>query len=172
MSRAFRYLRVSARAWHEPRSADDDCVGGSGRRGWWDGHGRVEQAPDSAGEVSFEAADRFSLGFAFAVSAVEIRAGRGVGPGAGERDDVQGAVELAVAAAVQAVALGVAGAGGNRCSAGVASEARVGREPFGAAVWPMMIAAVMVPQPCSASSCGQCASISALTSASSSPSSR
>jgi hypothetical protein len=50
--------------------------------------------------VSFEAADRFALGLAFAVSAIEVGACGGVGAGAGEGDDVQRAVELAVAAAV------------------------------------------------------------------------
>jgi len=47
-----------------------------------------------------KAAHRFALGLAFRVSSVEIRTGGGVGAGAGERDDVQRAVELAVAAAV------------------------------------------------------------------------
>jgi hypothetical protein len=82
--------------------------------------------------VPLEAADRFSFGLAFAVSAVEIRAGRGFGAGAGERDDVQRAVELTVTAAVQPVALGVAGAGWDRSGTGVAREARVGREPLSA----------------------------------------
>ena len=62
--------------------------------------GRVEQAPDAAGEVAFEAADRFAFGFALCVSAVEVGAGGWVGAGAGERDDVDRAVELAVTAAV------------------------------------------------------------------------
>jgi hypothetical protein len=58
--------------------------------------------------VAFEAADRFDLGLAFAVSAIEIGTGCGIGACSGERDDVQRAVELAVAAAVQSVAFGVA----------------------------------------------------------------
>jgi hypothetical protein len=58
--------------------------------------GRVEQSPDAAGEVAFEAADRFQSGLALGVFAVEVDAGFGVGAGAGERDDVQGTVELAV----------------------------------------------------------------------------
>jgi hypothetical protein len=82
--------------------------------------------------VALEAADRFLLGFAFGVSAVEVGAGGGVGAGAGERDDVQRAVELAVAAAVSPVACGVARAGGDWGGAGVAREARVGREALGA----------------------------------------
>jgi hypothetical protein len=62
--------------------------------------GGVEQSPDPAGEVSLEAADRFLLGLAFGVSAVEVDTGRWVGAGAGQRDDVQRPVELAIAAAV------------------------------------------------------------------------
>ena len=90
----------------------------------------VEQPPDPAGEVAFEAADGFELGFAFGVFAVEVGAGLGVGPGAGERDDVERPVELAVPAAVQPVALGVAGAGRDRGGAGVSGEAGVGGEPL------------------------------------------
>src|ERR1035437_4146063 len=66
MSRARRYLRVSAGAWRERWSADGEGVGGSWPWGWGDGRGRVEQAPDAAGEVAFEAANRFPFGFAFA----------------------------------------------------------------------------------------------------------
>jgi hypothetical protein len=94
--------------------------------------GDVEQSPDPAGEVSLEAADRFLLGLPFGVSAVEVDAGGWVGAGSGERDDVERAVELAIAAAVQPVAFGVAGAGGDRGGAGVSREARVGRKPLGA----------------------------------------
>ena len=60
----------------------------------------VEQSPDAAREVAFEAADGFELGLAFGVSAVEVGAGDWVGASAGKRDDVDRAVELAVAAAV------------------------------------------------------------------------
>jgi hypothetical protein len=51
-------------------------------------------------EVASEAAERFLLGLAFGVSAVEAGARGGVGAGAGERDDVDRVVELAVTAAV------------------------------------------------------------------------
>jgi hypothetical protein len=54
---------------------------------------------------AFEAADGLELGFAFGVFAVEVGAGGGVGSGAGHGDDVDRAVVLAVAAAVQPVAL-------------------------------------------------------------------
>jgi hypothetical protein len=62
--------------------------------------GVVEEFPDVAGEVAFEAAERFACGFAFGSFAFEVGAGCGVGAGADERDDVQRAVELAVSAAV------------------------------------------------------------------------
>ena len=132
MSRAGRYLRVSASARHAGWGADGDRVGGSWRWGWNGGRGLVEHVPDAAREMAFEAADRFPLGFAFAVSSIEVCTGRGVCPGAGEGDDVDRAVELAVAAAVQPVAFGVPRAGGDRGGACVASEARVGRESLGA----------------------------------------
>ena len=49
----------------------------------------------------------------------------------GDGDAVQGAVELAVAAAVEAVALVFAGAGVEGCDAGVAGELCVGGEARG-----------------------------------------
>ena len=85
-----------------------------------------------AGEVAFEAADGFEFGLAFCVFASEVCVGLGVGLGTGERDDVDRAVELAVPAAVQSVALGVAAAGRDGSGAGVSGEVPVGREPLGA----------------------------------------
>ena len=55
--------------------------------------------------VSFEAADRFAAAFAFALFAFEVGACGGVVAGLGDRDPVESGVELAVAAAVEAVAL-------------------------------------------------------------------
>ena len=68
--------------------------------------GGLEQVPDAAGEMAREAADGFSGGLAFASFAVEVGLGFGVAAGAGDRDPVQRGVELAVAAAVEAVAVG------------------------------------------------------------------
>jgi hypothetical protein len=45
-----------------------------------------------------------------------------------EDDRVQGAVELAVAAAAEAVSAGLAAGSGDRCDAGEAGEARFGAE--------------------------------------------
>jgi hypothetical protein len=62
----------------------------------------VVEAP---GEVSLEAAERSLLGLALGFLAREVGPGRGVVAGAGDGDDVQGAVELAVTAAVEPVLL-------------------------------------------------------------------
>jgi hypothetical protein len=77
MSSEVRYFRIS---------------GEGSVRGWGGFEGGVERSPDAAGEVAFEAADSFSFGLFLAVSAVEMETGRGVGAGAGERDDVEGPV--------------------------------------------------------------------------------
>jgi hypothetical protein len=63
---------------------------------------------DDADEESFEAADGFAAAFAFGLFAVEVRPSVGVVAGLGDRDSVERGVELAVAAAVEPVALGAA----------------------------------------------------------------
>ena len=75
------------------------------RRSRFRGGGLGEELVEAACEVSFEAAERAFGGFAFGVLAGEVGAGCGVVAGAGDRDDVQGVVELAVAAAVEPVLL-------------------------------------------------------------------
>ena len=67
--------------------------------------GRLEQVPDAACEVAFEAADRFAVGLAFGAFAGDVGAGFGVAAGAGDGDAVNGGVDLAVAAAIEAVAV-------------------------------------------------------------------
>src|SRR6266545_5785436 len=89
--------------------------------------GRLQQAPDVAGEVALEAADRFAGGLAFAASAFDVGAGLGVAAGAGDDDAVQRGVDLAVAALVEALSLGVAGAGRDRRDAGGARASLVWR---------------------------------------------
>ena len=72
----------------------------------WAGFGAgAEQAVDGADEVAFEGAHGFSAGLAFAAAAGDVFAGGPVEAGLGERDHVQGGVELAVAGAVEAVSL-------------------------------------------------------------------
>jgi hypothetical protein len=96
------------------------------------GGARLEQVPDAACEVAFEAAHRFEAGLAFGAFAGRVILGFGVATGAGERDPVDGGVDLAVAAAVEAVAVGLARADRDRGDAGGASELGFGGEALGA----------------------------------------
>src|SRR5215210_2090957 len=83
------------------------------------------QAPvDDVGEMAFEGAASFTAGLAFGGFAGDECAGAWVDAGLHDRDPVEGGVELAVAAAIEAVvAGGLAGAAGDRCGA---AEAGVG----------------------------------------------
>ena len=63
--------------------------------------GDGEDVVEAAGEVTLEAPQRALLGLALGFLAREVGLGGGVIPGAGDRDDVQRPVELAVSAAVQ-----------------------------------------------------------------------
>jgi hypothetical protein len=63
----------------------------------------LECGVDGAGELSFEAADGFAACLSFALFAFEVGACGWVDAALGDGDAVQGAVELAVAAAVEAV---------------------------------------------------------------------
>ena len=67
------------------------------------GRARFECVEDGAGEESFEAADCFAAGFAFGLFALEVSACARVVARLGDRDPVEGGVELSVAAAVEAV---------------------------------------------------------------------
>ena len=66
--------------------------------------GLLEEAVDLAGDVAFEAALGFSGGFALGGSFGDVGLGVWAVAAAGDGDGVQRAVELAVAAAVEAVA--------------------------------------------------------------------
>ena len=73
-----------------------------GMRGFgWEG----EEVVETAREVAFQAAERALLGLAFGFLAREVGDGGRVIARAGDRDDVQRVVELAVAAAVEPVAV-------------------------------------------------------------------
>src|SRR3954467_7951615 len=87
-----------------------------------------EQVPESAGEVALEAADGFFGGLAFGAFAGDVVLGFGVAAQAGDGDAVDGRVDLAVAAAVEAVAMGVARADGDRSDAGGACQLGVSGE--------------------------------------------
>jgi len=80
----------------------------------------LERGVDGAGELAFEAAEGFAAAFAFGLFAFEVLLRWWVDAALGDGDAVQGAVELAVAAAVEAVALVFAGAGVEGSDAGVA----------------------------------------------------
>ena len=91
-----------------------------------------EEVMEAAREVPLEAAQRALVGLPFGFFAFEERLGLGVDAGAGDRDDVQRPVELAVAAAVQSVLAVLPGGARDRCDPGLQREARVALEPFGA----------------------------------------
>src|SRR3954468_2573095 len=95
---------------------------------WW----RLEESPNAAGEVALEAAQGFAAGLAVGLLAREVGGGLRVQAALGDGEAVQRAVELAVAAAVEAVAVGASGGGGDRCRAGEPSELGVGREALDA----------------------------------------
>jgi len=61
-----------------------------------------ESGADAAREVALEAAQRFPAAFALGLFAREVAGGLRVEAGFADREAVQGAVELAVAAVVQA----------------------------------------------------------------------
>src|SRR5215218_10387040 len=96
----------------------------------WSGWGGLgEEVPEAAGEVAFEAADGFLGAFAFGAFAGDVVLGFGVAAQAGDGDAMDGRVDLAVAAAIEAVAVGLAGADGDRGDAGGARELGVAGEP-------------------------------------------
>ena len=66
----------------------------------------LQLSEEGAGEVAFEAADGVAFGFSFAEAAADVGLRFGVDSFAAEDDRVEGAVELAVVAAVEAVADG------------------------------------------------------------------
>jgi hypothetical protein len=106
-----------------------------------------------AGEVALEAADGFAGGLAFGLAAGDVVLGCGVAAGAGDDDAVKRGVDLAVAALVEALSLGVAGAGGDgRDAGGAASSAGVAKRCAGDP--PTSLAAVSGPNPGWESSCG------------------
>ena len=86
--------------------------------------------------------------------AVDVGAGLGMAARAGDGDAVDGGVDLAVAAAVEPMAVGVAGADRDRRDAAGAGEFGVAGERWAPAISPISLPAVSGPKPGSASSCG------------------
>jgi hypothetical protein len=92
----------------------------------------LEEVPDAACEVALEAADGFAVGLAFGGLASEVDLGFGVAASACDGDAMDRRVDLAVAAAVEAVAVGFARADGDRCDSGGAGEPGVAGKATGA----------------------------------------
>jgi hypothetical protein len=78
--------------------------------------------------VAFEAAQRFTAALAIGLLASEVLGGIGVQAALRDGQAVQRAVELAVAATIEAVAIGVPGGCGDRCGPGDPRELGVGGE--------------------------------------------
>src|SRR6266498_420963 len=91
------------------------------------GQGLVE----FAGNVALEAADDFLCGQSFGGATRYVGAGVGVVAHAGYDDHVEGAVGLPVAAAVEAVAFGLAAGGGYRGYPAQRGEGCLGVQPVG-----------------------------------------
>jgi hypothetical protein len=72
------------------------------------GRARFQGLEDDADEESFEAAEGLPAALSLGTLALEVVAGRGVVAGLSDRDSVERGVELAVASAVEPVALDAA----------------------------------------------------------------
>jgi hypothetical protein len=94
--------------------------------------GGAQELPDAAGEVALEAADRLAVGLAFRGLAVDVGAALRVAAGASDRDAMDRGVDLAVAAAIETVAVGAPGTDRDRRQPSGAGELGVGREAVGA----------------------------------------
>jgi hypothetical protein len=88
--------------------------------------------PDAASEVALEAAQGFHAALAFGLLAGEVRDGGWVMLALGDGDPVQRGVELAIAAAVEALTVAASGGRGDRSGPALAGEVLVGREALGA----------------------------------------
>jgi hypothetical protein len=106
-------------------------------------------------EVALEAAHRLDAGLALGFLAREVGARLGVQAAAGDRDDVQRAVELAVAATVEAMAVVAPGGHRDRCDSSDPCEVWSLAKRSAPGVCPIRIAAQSGPQPVSASSSGR-----------------
>jgi hypothetical protein len=87
-----------------------------------------------AGEVAFEQACRVAFALVVGDASRDVVLGCGVVLAAVQRDRVQRAVELAVAAAAEPVPLSLPAWGGDGCDAGEARKAGFWAQP--AVVWP------------------------------------
>src|SRR6266550_8423655 len=90
------------------------------RLGWL-----LEQVVDLAGDVALEAADDLELGMALGGAPSDVVLGGLVDAQAGDNDQVQGAVGVAVTAPIEPVPLGLAGGGAQRCDTAQHRERRL-----------------------------------------------
>src|SRR5687768_12507999 len=90
---------------------------------------RLQEPEDAASEIALEAAQRFAAVLAFGALARDVGGGRGIQPRSRDGEAMQRAVELAVAAAIQAMAIGAPGGRGDRCHAACPGELGVAGEP-------------------------------------------
>ena len=79
--------------------------------------------------MALEAADRLAVGLAFRGLAVDVGAGLRVAAGASDRDAMDRGVDLAVAAAIETVAIGAPGTDWDRREPGRSRELRIAGEP-------------------------------------------
>ena len=86
---------------------------------------------DLAGEVALDAADDLGFGQAFFGPPFDIGAGAGTEPHTDDNGQVQGLVGVAVAAAVQPVAVELAGAGRDRGDSAQVGEGGLAAETLG-----------------------------------------
>jgi hypothetical protein len=105
-----------------------ECLDRGGGAGRGVGLHGFEEPEDAASDVALERAEGFGAALAVGAVAGDVVACAGVDTGLRERDDVQGAVELAVAGAVEAVAALFARGGVQRRGAGIDGQLRVGLE--------------------------------------------
>ncbi len=118
------------------------------------GRGVLKQVPDAAGEVALETPDRFFGAPAFGPLARDVVLRLGMAAQARDGDAVDGRVDLAVAAAVEPVAVGFARADRDRRDAGAArSPAANGSRPTPSSLAPTSLGAVSGPNPGSQSRC-------------------
>src|SRR5579875_2242122 len=88
--------------------------------------------PDAASDLALQTAVGLCVRLAFGEFAVQICPSRWIDAGFGNRDAMEGTVELTVPAAVQPHPIASAGAGRDRRGTGLAGEVPVGGEALGA----------------------------------------
>ncbi len=81
-----------------------------------------------AGEVALEQAGGVAAAFAFRDATGDVGLGRWIVLASVQHDRVEGAVELAIAAAAETVPLRLAAGGGDGCDAGEAGEGGFGAD--------------------------------------------